>query len=284
MKHRIVLFCMLVTTNAFAGDLTNSPGDPVAFFKQAISAPPDVEEFNVREYGFIGKASCRFTGARAGENYFLQAFSDTNGANALAAPRRLSAAGRSGATQYEFSQNAVSFAFGSNGFTAVLGVEFNTTRQILDMGLGEVEPESVKWDGDTFTASNFFGRFEYGELNVSNGLPSRLEISAAKGSPPYKEIDYTYPDPPSSFNGFPAKISILHESDGALIPEVEMQFDSVQLSAEPLPDNFFAAAQFVTPNILYTNIYSNSDVYAQLRRGHTVTMAKVPDSIMKSGE
>jgi hypothetical protein len=261
--------------------LTNSLGDPIAFFKQAISAPPDVEEFTVREYssvtvhGLTKKSSSRLTGARAGDNYFLQAFFDANGSNALAASRPALIVGRSGNDQYQYSQNAISYGFGSNGLTAVVRENLSVTRQILDMGMGDTEPDSVKWDGDTFTATNILGEFQYGKLSISNGLPSRLEISAAKGSPPDRMIEYTYPDPSSFFKGFPATISLFGEYDGELIPEVQVQFYSVKLSDEPLSDNFFAAAQFVTPNILYTNVFSNSDANVQLRRGHAVTMTRV---------
>ncbi|HTV42419.1 MAG TPA: hypothetical protein VMF08_17760, partial [Candidatus Sulfotelmatobacter sp.] len=188
------------------------------------------------------------------------------------------AAGRSGTVEYQCSQNAISYGFGSNALTEGIEVYYTMTRQFLDMGLAETEPESVKWQGDTFTATNRNGAFQYGELSISNGLPSRLEIAAAKGSSPYKVIDYTYPNPPSSFDGFPAKMVISGESDGAFIPEVEMQFYSIHLAARPLPNNFFAATRFLTPNIVYTNIFSNSDVYAQFYNHKTAAMVKVPKS------
>ncbi|HTV41185.1 MAG TPA: hypothetical protein VMF08_11460, partial [Candidatus Sulfotelmatobacter sp.] len=56
--------------------------DLVSFFKRAISAPPDVEEFKLRGYDFIQKMFVNnIAGARAGSNYFVQEFSDTGGSN-----------------------------------------------------------------------------------------------------------------------------------------------------------------------------------------------------------
>lgn len=272
-----ICFC---TCDAHPDGLSNQTDNPVVFFKQAISAPPDVEKYALMQQSIGSNSFLCFTGARAESNYYLQQLS---GSNALDASSIVSIAGRSGITEYERSPNSISFGVGSNGLTGGVGVLFTLTRQFLDMGLSEIGPESVKWNGDSFTATNGNGAFRYGELIISNGLPSRLEIGVAKGSTPYKVIDYTYPDPPLSLNGFPAKMLISGESGGTLIPQVEVQFYSVKLAAKPLSDEFFSATQFVTPRILYTNLYSNSDLYGQLRRGKTVTLEKVPDSLLKSG-
>jgi hypothetical protein len=135
------------------------------------------------------------------------------------------------------------------------------------------------WTNSAFTATLNNGYPRYGELCISNGLPFELKISVTKGSPSYKIVRYTYPNPTTSFNGFPAKMEISGNSDGKLKPELEILFNSVQLAKRPLSDDFFAAAQFVGTNIIHTNIYSNADLFVGNSRGQ---MVKLPDSFRES--
>ena len=283
------IFYMLLALNAHSDSLTNTPGDLVASFKLAISSPPDVERYIVSQRQLesetfaIGQTIksgliSYYIGARAGSNYFLQILSGSNGLPDLSQKQLI--AGRSGAGAYEVNQNAVSFGVGSNGLAGNIGAFYTLTRQFLGMGFSEIEPESVRWGGNTFTATNNHGLAIYGELSISNGLPCRLGVSVAKGSPPYKMVEYTYPNLSPSPSGFPSKMIISRAPHGMPKPFCEVTFYSVQLAERPLPEDFFAVAQFAGPNIIYTNIYSNADLYVQNSRGQTV---KAPDSIRKSG-
>lgn len=289
----IALFFVFFAWNVYSDNLTNTQADIVAFFKRAISSPPDIEKYtasqrlssppdvkmhNASQRLIESESISYYVGARAGSNYILQIVSNSNALVNLSERQLIT--GRSGVGAYEFTQNAVNYGIGSNALTGGVGTLFTLTRQFLDMGIGTIEPESVKWEGNTFTAMDIYGRSQYGELEISNGLPLRLGISNAKGSPPYKMVEYTYPDPPTSLNGFPSKMAISGKSEGKLKPFGEVLFYSVQLATQPLSDNFFAAAQFAGPNIMHTNIYSNSDLYVGNRRGQ---MVKAPDSVRKSG-
>lgn len=263
--------------NGYSADSTNDTQvDLVAFFKHAISTPRDVEQFTVSQRDIQKDAVTYYIGARSGSNYFLQVISNSNLLQDL--NKRQLIAGRSGSNLYELSRNAVSFATGSNALTVGVGMLFTFTRQALDMGLAEVKPESVKWSGNTFTATEDSGNSRTGELLISNGLPARLEVSNKKGA--YKVIEYAYPDPPDSFGGFPSKMMISSESKGQLDPHLEVIFYSVRLATDKLPENYFSAAQFVGTNIAHTNIYQGADLYVQNRLGQ---MVKAPDSIRKSG-
>jgi hypothetical protein len=284
-----VLFCIVLTTKAVADNVANAPGDIVVFFKQALSSPPDVEKYVVSQrqlesltppIGPPTKAGSisYYIGARAGSNYFLQILSGSNGLPDLSEKRLI--AGRSGTAVYEVSQNAISFGVGSNGLVGNVRVFYIVTRQYLGMGISEIEPESLRWVGNTFTATNNHGLAIFGELSISNGLPCRLGVSVAKGSPPYKVVEYTYPNPPQSLSGFPSKMIISRAPYGVAKPFCEVSFYSVQLARRPLSNDFFAAAQFIGTNNIYTNLYSNADLYVQNSRGQ---MVKAPYVILKSG-
>jgi hypothetical protein len=258
-------------------DTAETTNDLVTFFKQAMSSPPDVENYVVGQRVFGEGDTMFYNGARSGSNYFLKILSASN------APVNLdqadAIAGRSGSSAYWVSQNAVSYGIGSNGLTGNVEQNFFMAQQFLSMGISETA-SGVKWSNNTFTAT-VWGHPRYGELSISNGIPSRLEISLAKGSPPYKVVEYTYPDPPTALSGFPSKMKNSSTGpNGKLKSFCEIQFYSIQLAARPLYSNFFASAQFIGPNILHTNVYSNADLYVQTKRGRTV---KSPDSLVRKG-
>jgi len=253
--------------------------DLVAFFKQAISSPPDVEKFVVSQRLIDPESTSYYLGARAGSNYFLQILPSSNVLANLSG--RQLVAGRLGAEAYQITQNAVNRGTGSNAMTGGAGIFFTLVQQFLDMGVGNLKPESVKWDGNVFTGvDSLFGVPLYGRLEISNDLPFRLRINYAKGSPLTKMVEYSYPNPPTALSRFPSKMVISGGRDGELKPFGEVLFYSVQLAREPLRENFFAAARFVDTNIVHTNEYVGADVYVQNRRGEKV---KVPSSLAKSG-
>ena len=273
-----IIFCVFLACSAYSDNTTNTPTDFVAYFKQAISAPPDVEKYVVSHYLIKSGLTSYYAGARAGSNYFLQILSDSNALLNLGKIAPI--AGQSGTSVYGFGQNQVSYGIGSNAMMQFNGVMFRMTRQFLDMGISEIDPESVKWTGDTFSATLDNGYPRYGKLSISNGLPFKLEISVTKDSLPYKMVEYTYPNSSASLGGFPSRMRISDGSDGKWKPVGEVTFYSVDLARRPLSEDYFAAAQFVGINIAYTNIYSNADLYVGNSKGQIV---KAPDSLKESG-
>ena len=145
------------------------------------------------------------------------------------------------------------------------------------MGVGNLQPESIKWDDKTFTAKSVFDDFALGKLELSNGFPSKLSISTGKEL--YKLVQYTYPEPPLSLGGFPAKMAIFRVKDGHLDEALEVIFYSIKLATNGLSADFFSASHFMGSNILHTNIHRDSDLYVQNRLG---VMVKAPDSLKKS--
>jgi hypothetical protein len=200
-------------------------------------------------------------GARAGTNFYLRILegSDTPGKPTL----RIN--GRAGSTGYEFTGNAIEYAFGSNTMTAVIGSQFTYLRQYLDMGLGEVEPGSVVWTGNQFSALTRDGATRFGEFEVSNGLPCLLKVRLAKDSPPMTAIGYKYPTPPNSFGGFPCQMTFYDPTENGFTQLDEVAFYSIRIASKPLPPEFFNPDQFKTAEIIYTNTYSDDLIYGSVR-------------------
>jgi len=270
---------MLFACNAYSNNTTNGPVDFVAFFKQALYAPPDVERYTVSQHAIDSGSTSYYVGARSGSNYFLQMASDSN-ALLKNSPDINHLVGRSGNNVYGIGEDNVSYGIGSNAMIQNSDVMFQMTRQFLDMGASEINPTSVTWTGDKFNATLDNGHSRYGRLSVSNGLPFRLEIGVTKDSQPYKMVEYSYSVAPESLGGFPSRMLISDGPPGKLKPVAEVLFYSVKIADQPLSGDFFAASQFMGVKITHTNVYSNADLYAVNRIGQ---MVKLPASVVESG-
>jgi len=271
---------------AVSGDKTqHTPKDLTAFFKQAISSPPDVEYFiaGVHPLGdppiINGRKLVQkeyfafFDGARAGTNFFLRGIANTNSPAML--HRGGSINGRAGSTHYYFTANSVSYMIGTNIMNRINASEFRTTRQFLNMGLAEIEPGSVVWSGSEFTAVNNNGEARYGVLEVLNNLPHTLTIRTEKDSPPLTTIEYTYPNPPNAGAGFPTRMVMTSQTKEGLKPSVEVVLHSVHLAPRPLTVDFFSEAQFKTAGIVATTRYSNEVVFVSGKDGKMYSISNM---------
>lgn len=277
------------------------PVDAVAFFKQAISSPPDVSSFiagqrNLRPIEELVQqaqlmaqrfpvgnkktpdlqvslqqakrmqSELFYAGARADSNFYLRSISSPDTPNIPA--RDVSVFGHAGSVRYQVGLNGVSYGSGTNAFVFSIDSMFYVVRQFLDMGLGDVDPESVVWTGNQFTALNRFGKSMYGELVVSNNLPFAIEVSRQKNSPAFKRIEYQYPNPLASMEGFPTKMTIFNMSKGEYKPELEITLYAVHIADKRLPHGFFNDDQFKTAKNIYTNTYINSEVWGTVTPIH----------------
>ena len=284
-------------TVALSGDKPQQvPVDTVTFFKQAISSPSDVDSF------IAGQRSLRpiedlaqlaqllaprpnvenrlnpqeslqkakqmqleqfYAGARAGSDYYLRYISSPSTPKIPA--ENESIIGRAGVVLYQVGKDNVSYGSGTNAFVASVDSMFGLVRQFLDLGLGDVEPESVVWKGNEFTALNQLGKSRYGELEISNSLPFAVNISEQKNSPVIKRVEYQYPNPPASLGGFPTKMTILTLSEGEYKPNLEINLYSVHIADGRLPHGFFSDDRFKTAKTIYTNAYINSEVWGIIK-------------------
>ena len=274
------------------------PLDTVDFFKQAISSPLHVDSFIVGQRSLMspeelgrlaqiihqGPAAESTTPlnpqeileeakkmqmehfyavARAGSDYYLRDISSPNTPNIPA--ENVSVIGRAGSVFYQVGENNYLYGSGTNAFVASVNASFNLVCQFLDIGSADIEPESVVWTGNQFTATNRYGISRYGELEISNNLPFALNISKQKNLPAFTRVEYQYPNPTASLGGFPAKMKLFSISKGGQKPDLEITLYSVHISDKLLPHDFFIADQFKTAKTIYTNAYINSEVWGTIK-------------------
>ena len=293
----ILLTFMMLWMRLAVASTTNL--DFVAFFKQAISSPPDVENFIVSQRvlgaperlaelaGTQDKETLAqfakqyvlehfYRGARSGTNFFLTPLEYHTATNAL--DSYAYTVGRYGNTKYTLNkttnENSIIYGIGTNAMTAGNNSLFTLVQQFLDMGLAEVRPDTVSWDGDTFNALAVWGEHRCGELELTNGLPKRLKVRGVKAGPIIKTIEYEYPNPSESKSGFPNKMVLSSHTDQGFRPVMEITICEVRLSSRPLTETYFAEAHFIRTNITHVTIYSNSTMFATDRSGRVVVAAQ----------
>ena len=295
----IIAVCFsLLACAVYADSTTNRSEDFVAFFKQAISSPPDIEHFTACQrilrkiplppkLAFLDKSPSNpppqcFEGGRSDKNYFFSFVSYTNGIKMVTMT-----GGRSGSNAYQINPNTLTFTTESTqsnpkNYVAANGDGFfGSVEQFLNMGLADVKSESVVWQGNEFNALRdhaniVYGPSVYGRLESSNGLPCSLSVSAKKGDSPYILISYAYPSPPTSLGGFPERIIISSQFEDGLHPWSELTLSDVQVAKQPLPEKYFAASNFMTSNIKYVDVYSNNTLYSVQPNGR---ISKIPPPV-----
>jgi hypothetical protein len=292
IRFSAVLFYLFLATNAYSDEATNPPVDQVIFLKQSISSPPDVEMFvagqRILQPPYLPPSfepiqwstkTQYFEGARSGTNFYIRAVEYPDSANLVQIGSRT---GRAGDFIYSIGKNEISRGIGSNAMSGDINAQFVLINQFLNVGANDIKPDSVVWNGNSFTAKSNRGEDRYGELHISNDMPISLELKTSPVSPPYKEMNYTYPDAQTSLSGFPAKMVILsrHNKSGDLQPSLEITFLQVKLATQQLPQAYFSESRFMGPEIIYTNVYSNKDVYGMDSK--TKEMVKIPDRVVRS--
>jgi hypothetical protein len=290
----VLLFAPFLSAVASDGVGAGVEVDLVAFFRAAVSRPPDVEYFaasqrNLRDVVLPARMRARvptltngvmyFEGARSGTSFFLREV------NPAAAPTNTATeqlvVGRRDSENYHLNPNTLYYSHdapetaSSNTLVSSVSAFYSIANQFLSMGLGDVEAGSVKWDGNDFSGLRQGALPTYGHLEISNGRPVRLLMSAAKGKSPFKAITYEYPGERNNLDGFPSKIVIWALFSGSLQPLSELRLANVKLSSQ-LPGSFFDRAKFVGPNIKYTNVFSNAVVYSVLSGGALIKAPKQP--------
>lgn len=296
----VLLATTLITFTVLSREIQHPAKDPVAFFKQAISSPLDIHYFNAgqRELTLSRESELMlqklqqqhpelpksvpenpsnfpkpwrfYEGAKAGYNFFLRSI-DSSNAPPLSSKSAFSF-GRAGSLAYHVSANAISHYTGTNVLSGSIAANFFLSRQFLNLGLGTVEPESVKWNGNQFHANDFSGQELQGVLEISNNLPSSLSISHGT-SAPFKTIRYTYPDPPNSLGGFPSRMLVFAHEDDGIRPAIEIILYSVHIPDKRLPSKFFSEAKLLNTAIAHTNYYVNGELLIRDNNGRWLSVS-----------
>jgi hypothetical protein len=280
LTARLVICAGWVSLVACSQAATNSPAsdDLVSFFKQAITSPPDVEDFvgsartlRVSDLPASFRSDTNFQavvfyqGARAGTNFFLRRLNDRALAPASAPP--LVTVGRETTNIYEVNRTTITYGIGNSPIAIPNSLSFNLLCHFLDMGLIELRSETVEWQENQFRAVDTRGARIFGKLEISNSLPASLKIAGTETGNPDKVYLYSYPEPATALGGFPGKVTILTQTEHGLAPLSEFELSSVRLAPEHLQKAFFTPLRFTGPTIIQTNLYSNADLYVSLKNG-----------------
>ncbi len=271
------------TSGNFASlDEMQSHQDVSAFFKQALSNPPEVESFEASmnilwvpfkipkglNLGNLVGTIQEFQGARAGSNWFLRCKTTELTTGSVAGEDYLVTSDLLRVeSNGEWPGPAPSPGDRINhGDKSACGIPF----QFLQMGLGELDAGTLTWKGDRFEGAYRDGRKIYGQLEYSNGLPQKLTAYFRTKAAPIFEIVYDYPQPPMALSGFPRAMTICMESADGFKPSLLLELSSVHLPASPLAAEFFRPEQFLTTDVIYTNLLTES-TFTSISPTQTVT-------------
>jgi hypothetical protein len=286
---------LLSIFNVRSSDVKNQPVDIVSFFKKTINAPPDIEHIVFKEqmsgrpamapsqlaslaaHGIdLNKLSPPqfFEGARAGNNFFLSAIVNSNDVPKAMVPGPVQidvisrqVTGRAGTNSYQVGMRELRTTTEGDSETRYNKPAresqsfYEFFNQIVHMGIGGLKEQTAVWVGNEFAVERDGYSPIHGELIISNNLPSVLKISETNAAVPFEIFRYVYPDPPDSLGGFPEKITRFMLVNGEERPAVEYNTLQIQVAKNPLAEDFFAAARFVTTNITFTNSYSKGVSY-----------------------
>jgi len=272
---------------------SDTPENPVEFFKRSLKAPSEIEYFEASSRALRDRFPVRlrpkgittnpqsvqfFEGARAGRDFYLR---DNSTAEKMIT-------GRSGRNSYTIVSNTV--AFGLDAFDAqnpnrsdrisqAVESAFRLTTQFTQMGLGDLSPESVSWTGNEFVGVNDSGRTQYGRLELSNNTPWRLTVSWERGGTPLKIVTYAYPESRLHLNGYPEKIILSTHFEDGLHPFLELTLAKVQFAERKLAKEFFDPAKFITVSTRFTNTWGMTKLTSISPKG-TVSVDIAPPSVV----
>jgi hypothetical protein len=139
--------------------------------------------------------------------------------------------------------------------------------QYLNLGIGDIEPGSVRWNGQHFTGSTTSGELRTGELEISNQIPTRLTIRN-KYDEVVKAVEYSYPENWRENSGFPKRMVIMKTTSAGLQPHFEIIIEKITLARHKLTSASFAVTNFLTTNMAHVEIYFNQTLYAMDKNGH----------------
>jgi hypothetical protein len=145
--------------------------------------------------------------------------------------------------------------------------------QFLNMGMADLNPESVVWRGNEFEAVRNGNIPLHGRLELSNGIPARLLLSPNDHASAERRISYIYPNPPDSIGCFPSQITLWTKGE-VWRGDITMELDHVKIVSNELGNDFFASTQFEKNNIKYFNFETNRElsVYALTKEGTPVKL------------
>jgi hypothetical protein len=269
----------------------------LAFFKDTVNAPPDVERFiasqqslrggelpsalesEMRKRGLSPQQEARpffFEGAFAGGDFFIMGRTnavDEGGVRPLEQP----VYGRSGTNVYEIGIKSTTHSTEAveqhpeNPVSQWGAAQSRLVSELLRMGLGGLKAGSVHWSDLEFSAVSETGLVINGRLTVSNGIPQSLELSK-QGMQAYTLLTYSYPDPADLLGGYPRQITRNERRGAEWRPVSAFTIYKLQRANTHLLPEFFSVARFNTTNHVFKTFASNGAFFSVTGDGKSVKL------------
>jgi hypothetical protein len=145
--------------------------------------------------------------------------------------------------------------------------------QILNLGINHVKPGTIRWEGDSFSASAIADKRPIqvqGHITgYSNGIPSEMHVEYfnESGIARYRLLyDYASFAPPY----YPSRIRINFFYKDKEVEYQDYTIQSVQVAAKPLPSTHYDPKPFIDANQLQLQYFTNGSVYFALPSGQLI--------------
>lgn len=197
--------------------------------------------------------------------YYLQAVTDTN---AIDAPREDQVyVGRIRDLVWELHAGNLTTIHGlevrAAAARAVRGIEefaHATVETVLNLGLSEIKPGSVRWRDDELQAESEAGEV-FGQLTLRAGLPAEIALRHTRDGPVRAVVRYRY-DEIFAGGTFPVEFERYRIVDDREYPEVRITLLHLDMETSPVPLALFEPLRFVPEAQDRFFIVSNDTVYA----------------------
>jgi len=306
-SSRAILMSTLLPAMICCAQTAESVQEGKEFFKSCLNATPVIEYFRFSEQTLahvglppavveaLKRAGAdvegpgpvmRFEGAKSSTNFYIGEFREPKGeVGQGAAPIRI-VVGRSGSTLYQVGLNELRITDGEydNPVGAAVTSQFVLVRQLFQMGIGSLKEGSVTWDGSQFSGQLDDGRSIEGDVEYADGLPFSVTIKNSNKDQVLYKLQYEYPDPISSLDGFPKTITRLKLSqrDG-WVPTHRLEFLECKVASKPLGKDHMSPSAFIDKNITFTNRYTNNISVTTFADGEVLRTAVPPMSQTSTG-
>ena len=170
----------------------------------------------------------------------------------------------------------------SNGVVKLCNGALENLSRPLNIGIPNIPIGTIKWIGDTFTATNDNYQFvRSGTLKLSNGIPEELQLNgeSARAGPLRAKLRYRY-ESSRAQAVYPLPTTIEFSSQGGASQIVQMLL--LDVSVEPLPQRCFSLNQLMSTNA-YRISYDGTTRLFEGRDGTKVPIKLVPPGTPTSG-
>jgi hypothetical protein len=152
-----------------------------------------------------------------------------------------------------------------------------TLSETLNMGVFNLEPGTIKWEGNRF--KEFYaerGQNIEGELFASSGLPSHMQVTYQAGTNVgHYMTRYSY-GKDVGISYLPEVIRVFRLVRGKEKERAETMILSIKAATGPVSESYFDVTPFIATNQLEVRYYTNGTLYELNKRGQLIVAKETP--------